>query len=181
VRQLLATARRSPASLVGTLVALTVAAAMVTVAASIIGTADTTQPAVQRLAGSTVIVVGEPNVRIITGHGENRETTSYRLTSQRRVPVTLAGRLRSLPGVASVVADVSIPITLLTASGPSEPAEDATAHGWAAAMITPVHLGPGTPRRDRTRSCSRPAWPARSTPASVVRCEWAAATCPASG
>lgn len=139
MRQIVATLRRSPASLVGVLVALIAAAAMVTVVAGLIGTSVTMKAPVHRLAATTAVVVGDQHVRYTTGHGENKDTTSLPLNTYRRVPADLVGRMQQLPGVHSAVGDVSLPVAVQV-NGRSA---GVTGHGWQSAALTPFRLTAG--------------------------------------
>ena len=86
--QLLATLRRRPAPLIGTFVALTVAALLVTVTAMFLGTSLTLSVPAQRLAGTAVVVMGNPNVAVTSGAGtDNAETDVLPLPDYRRVPL----------------------------------------------------------------------------------------------
>ena len=60
MREFLATLRRRPAPLIGTFVALAMAALLVTATTIFIGTGITLSAPAQRLAGTTVVVTGNP-------------------------------------------------------------------------------------------------------------------------
>ena len=120
--QLLATLRRRPAPLIGTFVALTLAALLVTVTAIFLGTGLTLSVPAQRLAGTAVVVIGNPNVGVTSGAGDNVETDVLPLPDYRRVPLGLASRLAAVPGVAAAVPDISFQVALELAGGPSQPA-----------------------------------------------------------
>lgn len=141
MRQLLASLRRAPATVAGILVALVAAAAMATVVGSLIGTAATMHTPVHRLAAAPVVVIGDQHVRF--GHGDNSE--SLPLAAFRPVPDALAGRLRTIPGVTGVVADVSVPIAVRAAGDAAahSAAAGLTAHGWSSAALTPDRLTSG--------------------------------------
>ncbi len=116
--QLLATLRRRPAPLIGTFVALTVAALLVTVTAMFFGTSLTLSVPAQRLAGTAVVVMGNPNVAVTSGAGtDNAETDVLPLPDYRRVPLGLATRLAAVPGVESAVPDISFQVALELAGG----------------------------------------------------------------
>ena len=112
MRILLATLRRRPAPLIGTLVSLTVAALMVTIVSLLIGTAITMTLPAGRLAGATVVVTGNPNMRFTYGTGQGASTDTVPLPGYRRVPAALAARLAALPGVARAIPQVSVPVAL---------------------------------------------------------------------
>jgi len=144
--QLLATLRHRPAPLIGTFVALTLAAMLITMTAIFLGTGLTLSVPAQQLAGTTVVVTGNPNVSIVAGAGQNIETDVLSLPDFRRVPVGLADRLASVQGVASAVPNLSFQVALESASGrittgsTTDPIE---AHGWASAALTPFRLSSG--------------------------------------
>ena len=146
MRQLLATLRRRPAPLIGTFVALTLAALLVTVTAIFLGTGLTLSAPAQRLAGTTVVVTGNLNVRVTSGTGDNVETDVLSLPDYRRVPLGLASSLASVDGVAAAVPDVSFQVALESAGGTvatGTAAEPLQAHGWASAALTPFRLTSG--------------------------------------
>ena len=104
MRQLLATFRHRPAPLIGTFVALTVAAVLVTMTTMFLGTALTLSVPAQRLVGAAVAVTGNPNVTIHSiPSGQNAETDVLPLPDYRRVPVGLARRLAAVRGVQSAI------------------------------------------------------------------------------
>ena len=117
MRQLLATLRRRPAPLIGTFVALMLAALLVTATTIFLGTGITLSAPAQRLAGTTLVVTGNPDVRVTSGTGGNVETDVLPLPDYRRVPLGLANRLASVDGVAAAVPDVSFQVALESASG----------------------------------------------------------------
>jgi putative ABC transport system permease protein len=140
MRQLLATLRRRPAPLIGTFVALTLASLLVTVTAIFLGTSLTLSVPAQRLAGTTVVVIGNPDVSVHSGTGDNAETDVLPLPAYRRVPLGLARRLAAVQGVASAVPDVSVPVALELANGDvatGTAAQPIQAHGWDSAALTP--------------------------------------------
>jgi len=146
MREFLATLRRRPAPLIGTFVALTLAALLVTVTAIFLGTARTLSAPAQRLAGATVVVTGNLDVRVTSGTGDNVETDVLSLPDYRRVPLGLASHLASVDGVAAAVPDVSVPVALERAGGnvaTGTAAEPLQAHGWDSAALTPFRLASG--------------------------------------
>ena len=145
--QLLATLRRRPAPLIGTFVALTVAALLVTVTAMFFGTSLTLTVPAQRLAGTAVVVMGNPNVAVTSGAGtDNAERDVLPLPDYRRVPLGLATRLAAVPGVESAVPDISFQVALELAGGrvaTGSAADPIEAHGWESAPLTPFRLTEG--------------------------------------
>jgi putative ABC transport system permease protein len=146
MREFLATLRRRPAPLIGTFVALAMAALLVTLTTIFLGTGLTLSVPAQRLAGTTVVVTGNPDVRVTSGTGDNAETDVLPLPDYRRVPSGLASRLASVDGVAAAVPDVSFQVALESASrnvATGTAAEPFQAHGWASAALTPFRLTSG--------------------------------------
>ena len=147
MRQLLATLRRRPLPLIGTFVALTLAALLVTIVTIFLGTGLTLSVPAQRLAGtSAVVVTGNPNVQVHSGSGDKAETEVRPLPDYRRVPLGLANRLASVPGVASAVPDLSFQVALELANGKvatGTAAEPIEAHGWASVALTPFRISSG--------------------------------------
>lgn len=146
MREFLATLRRRPAPLIGTFVALAMAALLVTATTIFIGTGLTLSAPAQRLAGTTLVVTGNPDVRVTSGTGDNVETDVLPLPDYRRVPLGLASHLASVDGVAAAVPDVSFQAALESASGniaSGTAAEPFQAHGWASAALTPFRLTSG--------------------------------------
>lgn len=147
MRQLFATLRRRPAPLIGTFVALTMAALLVTVTFIFLGTGLTLSVPAHRLAGTAVVVIGNPNVAVHSvPTGENAEWDVLPLPDYRRVPLSLATRLAAVSGVASAVPDVSFQIALelpnrqIATGSAAEPIEG---HGWESAALTPFRLTAG--------------------------------------
>ncbi len=146
MRQLLATLRHRPAPLLGVYIALLAAASMVTWAFSIGNAASTSTLPTERLAGATVVVIGDPTVSLTTGSGYAASTTQLPLTSYRRVPADLATALRALPGVRTAVAERSIPLALVLRDGrvvTGTGTEPTTGEGWQSAVLTPFTIGSG--------------------------------------
>jgi len=144
--QLLATLRHRPAPLIGTFVALTLAAMLITITAIFLGTGLTLSVPAQQLAGTAVVVTGKPNVSILAGSGQNIELDTVSLPDFRRVPAALANRLASVPGVASAVPNLTFQVALESASGRvtmGATAHPIEAHGWASASLTPFRLSSG--------------------------------------
>lgn len=137
MRAFLANARRSPSAYAGMFVALAVAAALMTVVGQFGGTALQMQPGEHRLAATAAVVMGDPDVSFTEGSGDDADTVTYPLATYRRVPVSLADEVAALPGVATAVADVSVPVAI----GPD--ALGSTLHGWSSVVLAPFTLTAG--------------------------------------
>lgn len=142
MRQLLATLRRRPAPLAGTFIALMLAAVLVTLTASLLGTSATLTAPAQRLAATSVVVTGDPNVSFTSGDS----TDVLALPAYRRLPAALAARIAAVPGVAAAVPDVSFAVALKTQGGQIAAGSGGppiTGHGWRSAVLTPFVLRSG--------------------------------------
>jgi putative ABC transport system permease protein len=152
MRQLAATLRHRAGPLIGTLVALTTASALVTVTASLIGTGGhgAADAPAGRLAAATVLVAGDMNLHATVGRGDNAQHEQIALPAYRRVPGSLAATVAAVPGVTRVTGDVSFPVTLALPSGAMDAgtaADPLTGHGWASAALTPLRIVAGTAPR----------------------------------
>ena len=145
MRILLATLRRRPAPLIGTLVSLTVAALMVTIVSLLVGTAITMTLPAGRLAGATVVVTGNPSMRFTYGTGQGASTDTVPLPAYRGVPAGVAARLATLPGVARAIPQVSVPVALELPGGRVVTGGQAglTGYDWPSAALTPFTLDSG--------------------------------------
>ena len=117
MRHLVATLRRRPGPLAGTFVALFVAAVVVTMTATLARTGQTLKPPVQRLAGATAVLTGNPKVKVVEGQDAN----TLAITGYRRLPVSIASSLSAVKGVSQAIPDLSIPLAL---QQPGRPADD---------------------------------------------------------
>ncbi|MFI6520704.1 ABC transporter permease [Spirillospora sp. NPDC050679] len=92
---------------------------------------------VERYGAAAAVVTGpqrvETRVKLL---GSPPEKQSRPLAEPARVPVAAAERLRAVPGVRAVVADVSFPV--LTGAGAA-----VTGHGWDSAALRPYALSAG--------------------------------------
>ncbi|KWV33495.1 permease [Micromonospora rifamycinica] len=94
----------------------------------------------QRYAAADVVVANRDITLASTMLGE-KETTTLALPEGGTVPAEMVDRIRQLPGVATVVADRTVPAIL--------PNGAATGHGWSSTAVTPYQLTKGArPTRD---------------------------------
>ncbi|MEV4767727.1 ABC transporter permease [Micromonospora humida] len=94
----------------------------------------------QRYAAADVVVANRDITLTSTMLGET-ETNTVVLPEGGTVPASMVDRIRQLPGVATVVADRTVPAIL--------PNGAATGHGWSSTAITPYQLTKGArPTRD---------------------------------
>ena len=142
MRQLVATLRRRPGPLAGTFVALFVAAVVVTMTATLARTGQTLKPPVQRLAGATAVLTGNPKVKVVEGHDAN----TLAITGYRRLPVSIALSLSAVKGVSLAIPDLSIPLALQQPGRPAvtgSAADPLSGHGWSSTALTPFTLRSG--------------------------------------
>ena len=100
----------------------------------------------QRLAGTSVAVTGNQNVRVTSGRGQDASTDVLALPAYRRLPAGLATRLAAVAGVAAAVPDVSVPLALQAPDGSvltGSAAEPLTGYGWQSAPLTPFTIVSG--------------------------------------
>src|SRR2546423_5039016 len=92
----------------------------------------------QRYAAADVVLAHRDIT--FTGKDLDGDTTSTTvvLPEGGTGPVTLVGQLRGVPGVATVVADVAIPVVPLAAG-----TVPAVGHGWSSAALTPYRMVAG--------------------------------------
>ncbi|WP_422754172.1 ABC transporter permease [Micromonospora sp. WMMD708] len=94
----------------------------------------------QRYAAADVVVANRDITLTSTMLGE-QETNTVVLPEGGTVPAEMVDRIRQLPGVATVIADRTVPAIL--------PNGAATGHGWSSTAITPYQLTRGArPTRD---------------------------------
>ncbi len=105
-----ASVRFRPASFAGTFVALFFAAAVVMACGTMLQTGLTAHVPPVRYAKVPVVVAADPQARITTGHGDNRDTEAAPLTDRPRLATGLAARVAGQPGVAAAVPDIAFPV-----------------------------------------------------------------------
>jgi len=105
-----ASVRFRPASFAGTFIALLFAAAVVTACGTMLQTGITAHVAPVRYAHVPVVAAADPQARITTGHGDNRDTETAPFTDQPRLDTALARTIAAQPGVAAAVPDIAFPV-----------------------------------------------------------------------
>jgi putative ABC transport system permease protein len=124
-------------ALAGVFVALLFAAALVGSCGVLLESALRAHAPVSRYDKATAVVTGSQSVSVVMkSTGSDPETQSRPLVERARVSTALADRLRSVPGVKAVVADVSFPV--VTKAGVT-----VTGHGWDAAALGSSRLTAG--------------------------------------
>jgi putative ABC transport system permease protein len=132
-----ASVRFWPASFAGTFVALLFAAAVVMGCGTLLRTGLTAHVPPVRYAHVPVVVAADPQARITTGHGDNRDTDTEPLTDQPRPATSLAARVAERPGVAAAVPDIAFPVQ-------SAHLPQLTGRDWSARLIDDPQAAPGT-------------------------------------
>ncbi|MEV4702389.1 FtsX-like permease family protein [Actinoplanes sp. NPDC049316] len=127
--------RRRIGSALATLVALTVGVVILTALGAMVESGLRYRPAAQQYAAADV-VVAHRDLSFTTKELGDVNRVTVALPEGGTVPAALADELRSVPGVATVVADVRVPVV---GSGP------ATGHGWSSAVLTPYEIIKGDP------------------------------------
>ncbi len=101
---------------------------------------------VERLSAAAVVVEGSPTV---SGAGE----VGVLLSERRRLPASVADRIRTLLGVRAAIADRSFPLRVVGRDGRALTGDEdapAVGHAWESAALTPLRLASGhVPRGPR--------------------------------
>src|SRR3954471_18666225 len=115
--------RHRPGSAFATMLALTAGAVVLTAMGVLVESGLSYSPPPGRYAAAD-LVVARPDVTITRRDFDGeQESSTIALPEGGTVPAALAASIRALPGVASVVADDTIPVA--TSGGGAE------GHGWA--------------------------------------------------
>ncbi|MEU7832354.1 FtsX-like permease family protein [Nonomuraea sp. NPDC049129] len=132
----LKTLRHRKAAFAGAFVALFCAAALVCACGMLLETGLRGSVAPERYAGAPVIVSGDRFARQTVRASETKTKTKAKQLSERAwVPAALADRLRRIPGVSRVVAEVTFPAYVA--------GRRFQGHGWESAALTPYTLRTG--------------------------------------
>ncbi|MEU5877074.1 FtsX-like permease family protein [Spirillospora sp. NPDC047279] len=131
------TLRHRKAAFAGAFVALFCAAALVTACGMLMDTGLRGKVAPERYAGAPVVVAGDPQSHFLKDKGEGEfKKKSKPNTARAWIPESTAATLRSVPGVRSVVTEVTVPVMLRGAGA-------VDGHGWESAGLTPFTLKAG--------------------------------------
>ncbi|GAA0941350.1 ABC transporter permease [Actinocorallia libanotica] len=124
-------------ALTGVFVALTFAAALIGACGVLLESAWRAHAPVERFGAAAAVVTGPQNVETrVKRLGEGPAKQSRPLAERARVPVSAVERLRDVPGVENVVADVSFPVL-------AESGRILAGHGWESAALRPYELSAG--------------------------------------
>src|SRR5262245_14796976 len=96
---------------------------------------------VERREGAAVVVRADQTLSRQDGRGN----VSVLLPEQTRLPASLAGRLRAVPGVRAVVADRTFSVDVVDGHGRllTVDGDVPSGHGWRSAALTPLTLTSG--------------------------------------
>ncbi|GIJ66979.1 FtsX-like permease family protein [Virgisporangium ochraceum] len=126
--------RHRPGSAVATLIALATGVMILMAMGALVESGLRYEPAPVRYAAAD-IVVAHRDLTVTTRTFGEVQTSTVRLPEGGTVPADLVGRLRAVPGVATVAADATVPVMLSsTVVG---------GHGWGAASLAPYRLVDG--------------------------------------
>ncbi|MUN42188.1 FtsX-like permease family protein [Actinomadura litoris] len=129
--------RRIGGAFAGVFAALLFAAALVGSCGVLLESALRAHAPVERYGAAAAVVSGPEKVEdMLRRPGDSPEHQTRPVAERPRVPVAAAARLRAVPGVRGVVADVSFPV--LTSTGAS-----VSGHGWDSAALRPYRLSAG--------------------------------------
>ncbi|MFK0102590.1 FtsX-like permease family protein [Streptomyces sp. NPDC091040] len=149
LRYALRTIRHRKAGFLGAFLALMCAAALVTACGTLLETGLRGRIATERYAAAPLIVSADQNVHRTTvkhkGNGKTKTKHKAKPVAERAwLPAATAGRLRDLPGVRTVVPELTFlaqPLGL-----PAHAADDDVpfhGHAWSSAPLTPFTLTAG--------------------------------------
>ncbi|MFI0355884.1 FtsX-like permease family protein [Actinomadura sp. 9N407] len=125
---------RKPA-FAGAFIALFCAAALITACGMLMDTGLRGSVEPERYAGAPVVVAGDPDSHFVKEEGKRKSKAN---TARALLPATLAERVRTVPGVRSVVTETSFAAVL-----PGGPTSESWGHGWESAALTPFTLRSG--------------------------------------
>ncbi len=129
--------RHRPGSAVATLIALAAGVMILMAMGTLVESGLRYRPEPVRYAAADV-VVAHRDITVTTKDLDGEVVRStVRLPEGGTVPADLAGRIRALPGVATVAADDPVAV-VLPATGTA-----ATGHGWGSAVLAPYRLVDG--------------------------------------
>ncbi|XRQ15952.1 FtsX-like permease family protein [Actinomadura welshii] len=128
---------RNRGAFIGIFAALMFAASLVGACGVLLESAYRAHAPVERYGAAAAVVTGPQSVRHrVERFAEAPAEQSRPLTDRARVPAGAAAKLRAVPGVRDVVADVSFPVLLSTGRA-------VTGHGWESAALRPYELSEG--------------------------------------
>ncbi|MEU0072346.1 FtsX-like permease family protein [Streptomyces sp. NPDC006332] len=126
-----AAVRFRPAAFIGTLVALVLAAAIVSACGVLLETGARATVPPQRYADAPVVAAADQRAHY--GHGDSAD--SEPVPDRARLDVSLVTKAASAPGARTAVADVTFPVR--------DPRGARSAHNWSSTAFTGEHLTEG--------------------------------------
>lgn len=130
--------RSRKAGFAGAFLALFCAAALVCACGILLDTGLRGKISPERLAGAPIVVSGDQYVHAIKHKKGKTKKKAKPIAERAWIDAALADRLRSAPGVRSVVTEVTFPAEI-----PGVRAEASWGHGWESAPLTPFTLRSG--------------------------------------
>ncbi|MFB4313824.1 FtsX-like permease family protein [Actinomadura sp. 21ATH] len=141
----LATLRTRKAGFAGAFVALFFAAALVAACGTLLETGLRGGIPPERYAGTPVVVAGDQNAHTVERKKDKEKRKSKPLAEHVWIPAGVADRLRSVPGVRSVVPEVTFPAYVVAGGRPLTGPDGSPSwgHDWSSAGLTPFTLREG--------------------------------------
>lgn len=139
----LATLRTRTGAFVGAFVTLFCAAALVAGCGMLLDTGLRGTVPPQRYAAAPLLVAADQQLHFVTRKHDKTKIKSKPATETVRLPESVLGQIRTVPGVAAAAADVSFPATMLGEAGGQRSGDPSWGHGWGSARLTPFTLGSG--------------------------------------
>jgi putative ABC transport system permease protein len=138
-----------PARAVATFVALLYGAAVLTACGILLESALRYHGDPQQY-GACAVVVAATELTTTSGSGADLSAGTSPLPEGGRVSTGLARRIAAVPGVRRVIADVTLPVQLITGApagpgGGAATVRAASGHPWSASALTPFTLQAGAP------------------------------------
>ncbi|OZF56294.1 ABC transporter permease [Rhodococcus sp. 14-2470-1b] len=118
-------------SFVATFLALFLGAAIVMACGGLMETGIRAAVAPERLGGAAVVVTG------------NQTHDGVALTERTRIDSSIVDQVARVPGVATAIADLSLPAAVLSDGSPVSGSNDNAGHNWSSAQLTPFTLSAG--------------------------------------
>ncbi|GAA4619817.1 FtsX-like permease family protein [Actinoallomurus vinaceus] len=134
----LTTLRHRKAGFAGAFLALFCAAALVCACGALLETGLRGTIAPERYAGAPILVTGDQYVHQDKVKKGKVKHKAKGLAERAWLPAATADRLRAVPGVRSVVTEVTFPAEI-----PGAAPESSLGHGWESAALTPFTLAAG--------------------------------------
>ena len=140
------TLRARWASFVGVFATVAAAVALITATGVLLESGIRGDVPPERLAGADIVVAGDQSISEHHGKGDDAETVTTAITERVPLSSETLTEVASVPGVESVVPDVSFRASLLRPDGSAVPGPSGApslGHSWSSAALTPFHLTDG--------------------------------------